>query len=130
MLSPYHPLQLTWGLIVWCVYFSVMYGALSVVCATAPPGVEQGAFTWLNFGLLLFTLITGAWLFYQAWRCLRIAKEADPAPPAEHRRRDAGSDQLHKFRGFLGSLAAGTNLIAGLATIAVGAPVAVLSPCL
>lgn len=130
MLSPYHPLQLALAFIVWSVYFVVIYGALSVACSLAPPEVQQGALNWLNFSLMALTLVTAAWLFYQAWRCRRIAAEVDPAPPTEHQQRDAGSNQLHGFRGFMGSLAAGANFVAGLATLAIGAPLAVLTPCL
>lgn len=129
MLSPYHPLQLALAFIVWCVYFVVIYAALSVACSVAPPAQQLGAFNWLNVALMLFTLLTAAWLFYQAWYCRRIAAEADPASETEQERRDAGSNQLHGFRGFMGSLAAGANFVAGLATLAIGAPLAVMTPC-
>lgn len=129
MLSPYHPLQLTWGLIVWSVYFVVMYSGLSVACSVAPPEGEQGPFTWLNLGLLLLTLVTAAWLFYQAYRCQRLSAQAQPAPSGEFERRDAGAGQLEHFRGFVAPLAVGMNLIAGVATLVVGAPAAMLAPC-
>lgn len=130
MLSPYHPLQLAFGLIVWAVYFVTLYSALSIACAVAPPNMQQGSFTWLNFALLSLTFVTGLWLLYQAWRCKRLTKQLDPASQLELQQRDAGSNQLHEFRVFIGSLAAATNLVAGLATLAIGTPVAVLTPCL
>lgn len=130
MLSPYHPLQLALGFIVWSVYFVAMYGGLSIVCAASPPELEGGAFTWINLILLLLTLFTGAWLLYQAHRCWRLGRQATTASLGEVRERCPGSGQLNEFRDFIAPLAAGINLVAGIATLAVGAPAAVLAPCI
>lgn len=130
MLSPYHPLQLVLGLIVWSVYFVVMYGGLSIVCAASPPDLERGPFTWINLVLLLVSLFTGLALLYEAYRCRRLSMQTSTASPDEIRKRCAGSGQLNEFRKFIAPLAAGINLVAGIATLAVGAPVAVLAPCI
>lgn len=129
LLSPYHPLQLAWGLLIWSVYFIVMYGGLSVACSTAPPQADEGPFTWVNFALLLLTLLTSALLLYQAHRCRRISRQSPSAPASEVDLRDAGSDQLENFREFIATMAIGVNFFAGVVTLLVGAPVAMLAPC-
>lgn len=129
LLSPYHPLQLAWGFIIWSVYFIVLYGGMSVACSAAPPRAEQGPFTWLNVSLLVLTLITGIGLLYAAYRCRVLAAQARPTPDEEIERRGAGSNQLEGVRAFIASLAGWVNLAAGVATLAVGVPVVVYAPC-
>ncbi len=73
MIAPFHPLQLTLGLIVWSVWFVALYGGLSVACAVAPPAATLGALTWINGLLLLLTLATTALLAYWAHGCWRAA---------------------------------------------------------
>lgn len=128
--SPFHPMQLALGLIVWSVYFVVVYGGLSVGCKLSPPPMEQGTFNWLNGTLLLVTLITGAWLLYQAWHCWRApAHVAHNPDDSEIVEREPGSDQLRQARLIIVYVATGVNLVAGLATLAVGVPLLVLVPC-
>lgn len=113
MNSPFHPLQLGLGLTLWCVWFVVLYGGLSVACAVAPPAVEAGALTGLNLALLLLTLATiGAllWLAFWCWRAGQTVPEPDS-------------------RRLIARVSAGCHLIAAGATLAVGLPVVALPPC-
>lgn len=128
--SPFHPMQLALGLIVWSVYFVAVYGGLSVGCTLSPPPMEQGAFNWLNGILLLVTLTTAGWLLYQAWHCWRTPPHAahNPDDPALDER-EPGSRQLRQARLMIVYVATGINLVAGLATLAVGVPLLVLVPC-
>lgn len=130
MLSPYHPLQLVWGLIIWAIYFIVLYGGMSVACRAAPPGAEQGHFTWINLNLLLLTLMVGSWLLYQAYRCRRAAARARPASQGEIDLRHAGADQLEGVRAFIIAIGGWIHLLAGVATLAVGTPLLVYAPCI
>lgn len=128
--SPFHPMQIALGLIVWSVYFVVIYSGLSVGCDLSPPPMEQGAFNWLNGTLLAITLITGTWLLLQAWRCWRApAHTAHNPADSEIDQREPGSGQLAGARQLIVHVATGVNLIAGVATLAVGAPLLVLAPC-
>lgn len=115
MLSPYHPLQLALGFIVWAVWFSMIYGGLSVACAVAPAPPEQGAFTWINAALLVSTLLTTGLLLYWARICWRAAR--------------AGVDRDTPPQRLIVRLAAGVHLAAALATLSVGAVVIALPPC-
>lgn len=128
--SPFHPMQIALGLIIWSVFFVVIYGGLSVGCSLSPPPMEQGAFNWLNAILLLITLVTGVWLLYQARRCWRAPAHVAHNPAAtEVDQREPGSGQLGQARHLIVYVATGVNLVAGLATLAVGAPLLVLVPC-
>lgn len=110
-MRPGHPLQLALGLSVWSLWFVAAYGGLSVACALAPPAAEQGAVTWLNALLGALTLITAAWLLRQAWRLWRL-----PRPETTAGR-------------FVIRAGAGLDLLAALATLFVGLPIAGLPPC-
>jgi len=115
MFAPGHPLQLALGLLIWANWFVVAYGGLSVGCAVAAPDPARGPLTWINAALALVTLATAAWLFWLTWRCWRHAQTADPA--TEH-------------GGFIAPVAAGGHLLAALSTVAVGAPLVLLPPCI
>lgn len=115
MLSPYHPMQLALGLIVWAVWFVVLYGGLSVACVLAPPPVEQGAYTWINGALLLGTLLVTALLLYWAYGCWKTARA--------NIERDGASRRL------IVRVAMGVHLAGALASFSVGAVVITLPPC-
>ena len=115
MPSPYHPLQLALGLIVWAVWFSAIYGALSVACVLAPPPPAQGPFTWINATLLLCTLPVIALLLLwarQCWRAVEEGKGRDTPP-----------------RRLIVRVAAGVHLAGAIATLSVGLTLLVLPPC-
>jgi len=115
MLSPYHPLQLALGLIVWAVWFSATYGALSIACVLAP-SAASGPFTWINGILMLATLAVAGLLFLWAHRCWRAARE--------------GEDHDSPSRRLIVRIAVGVNLAGAIATLSVGLMVLFLPPCL
>ena len=113
--SPYHPVQIPLGLIIWSLWFVAMYGGQAVVCASNPPVPEQGIWNWLNGGLGLLTLATFAllaWLARYFWKLSR--------PP----------HALNERQVFVTKLAAGIHMIAALATLFVGLPLLLIPPCL
>jgi len=115
MLSPYHPLQLALGLIVWAVWFSVTYGALSIACVLAPPA-EQGTFTWINGILLIAALAVTGLLLFWAHRCWRAAQR--------DRAESSSSPRMILWLGV------GVHLAGAIATLGVGLTVLFLPPCL
>jgi heme/copper-type cytochrome/quinol oxidase subunit 2 len=108
-----HPIHLVLGLILWAIWFVAIYGGLSVGCQVAPPVAEQGALTWLNAALLLFTLVTVLVLLVFAWLC----------------RRARGATDDHTGR-FVTGVAAGVYLAAAVITLVIGLPVIALPPCI
>ncbi len=127
--SPFHPAQLALGLIIWSVYFVAVYSGLSIGCSLQAPDADQGPRNWLNLSLLLLTLTTAGWLLWQAYRCWRTPARAHQPDSAERASREPGSEQLAGFRKFIASIALGVNLVAGIATLAIGMPLTVLAPC-
>jgi type VI protein secretion system component VasK len=115
MVSPYHPLHLVLGLIVWSLWFVLLYGGLSVACQFAAPDPARGASTWINvLGLGLALLVTAA-LLVASWRCWR-ASQATGAGPAPGR--------------FIASVAAAVYALAALTTLGIVLPALLLPPCL
>jgi hypothetical protein len=112
-----HPLHLVLGLSLWFAWFCLVYGAVSVACAVAPPDPAQGHWTGLNAGLLLLTAATVAVMAGAAWACARAAKHAHGTGP------DAARDR------FLCVAAAGLYGTAAVSTAFVGLPLAWLPPC-
>jgi hypothetical protein len=115
MTSPFHPMHLVLGLVLWSVWFVAMYGGLSVACVVAPPAEAAGALTWINGVLLLLTLFTTALLLYAAWRCWQAAGAADVD---------------EKQARFVARVSAAVYLASAGAVLAVGLPVIVLPPCI
>lgn len=116
MLSPYHPLQLAFGLTVWALWLVVMYAALSVACAVNPPVATLGAGTWINAVLLALSAITIGLL-------LNLARNYRNAS-----RNDAG--RVSPPHRLIVWLAIHLHLFAAGATAAVGVTVLFLPPCL
>ena len=116
MLSPYHPLQLVLGLIVWIAWFAMIYGALAIACEVAPPPYEQGPFTWINAALLFNTLFITGLMLYWANVCWRAARASDKQNNASDR--------------FIARLGAGINPVAAIATLSLGLMSMPLPPCL
>lgn len=110
-LAPTHPLHLAIGFTVWMVWFTLVYGGLSLACATAPPAAEQGSWTWVNGSLLVVTLPVVFGLGWAAWRCGRAAGQ-----------RDEG-------RRFFAWVNTAGYAAATVSTAVVGLPVAFLPPC-
>lgn len=115
MLSPYHPMQLALGLIIWSFWFVALYAGLSIGCIVAPPLAEQGALNWLNLTLFAGTLIIAGLLFYLAWLCHVAAR--------------AGADRDIPVRRFIARVALGIHLVAAIGTLALAIPVLRLPPC-
>lgn len=115
MLSPAHPLQLVLGLGSWLVWFGAIYGGLSLACAATPPASERGPMTLINVVLWLSALALMLLLCYWARRCWLWARRHDGASPAERMVARVGS---------------GLHLVAAFSTLAVGATVLLLPPCL
>lgn len=113
--SPFHPVQIPIGFIIWSLWFVAIYGGQAVVCATNPPAPEQGIWNWLNGGLGLLTLLSAAlqlWLTRYFWKLSGPGRE------------------LNERQMFVTRLAAGVHLIAALATLFVGLPLLQIPPCL
>lgn len=111
--SAYHPVQIPLGLILWSLWFVALYGGLSVACSVAPPDPGKGAQTAINLALGLLTLVTFvllAWLARRFWRV-------------------SGSPELNERQIFVTRLTSGIHMIAALATLFVGIPLAWLPPC-
>ncbi|MDI9817584.1 MULTISPECIES: hypothetical protein [unclassified Legionella] len=113
MLSPAHPLQLVFGLIIWSLWFVLMYTVLSVGCAVSSP--PASSLTWLNGLLFLTTLISTASLLYLSYKSWRATNS--PYPPG-------------KMRRFIIWIGLGVNLIAAAATFSIGLMTLFLPPCL
>ncbi|QIB65797.1 hypothetical protein [Kineobactrum salinum] len=115
MMSPYHPLQLVLGLMVWSVWFVFLYGGLSVACQFAAPDPVRGAFTWINVLGLGLALLVAAVLLVAAWRCGRASRAPEAGPAAGR---------------FIASVAAAVYALAALATLGIALPALMLPPCL
>ncbi|MFN3579688.1 MAG: hypothetical protein ACK4VV_04365 [Pseudomonas sp.] len=113
--SPWHPLQLFLGLIIWCLWFVVLYGGLSVGCEFAAPDVARGALTWINASSLVLAVLLALLLLWCARRCWRAAPEAD---------------QGASSRRFVSRIAAAVYLISACATVAVALPAVIFAPCI
>lgn len=113
--SPYHPIQIPIGLIIWSLWFVVVYGGFSVVCSVAPPDPELGIRNWLNATLGVLTLLTLTLLLWLARRFWRLSRKPH----------DLTEQQV-----FVTKLAAGIHMIAALAALFVGIPLLQLPPCL
>ena len=105
-----HPLHAILGLVIWSLWFVALYGVQGLGCAVAPPPPEDGAATWLNASLGLFTAFTVLLLLGLALFSWRSA-----AP---------GSPQRFVLR-----LAAGVHLVGALATAFIGLTLLGLPPC-
>lgn len=115
--APEHPAQLVMGFTIWSLWFIAIYAGLSVACQLAPPAVQQGAMTWLNAGLFVFTLLVMALLVSLAWRSARYCLSAQ-------RERKVGG-----VTPFIGYVSTVLYLLAAIATLAGGLPVLVFTPC-
>lgn len=116
MLSPFHPLQLTLGLIIWSLYFVAVYAGMSIVCSDFAPPQSNGPVTWLNAALLALTIIVVLGLLFQAWRGWRVLS-----------REGSSATDNNRFIVYVG---VAVYLVAALATVLTGAPLLVLTPCI
>lgn len=112
--SPYNPIHVPLGLVLWSVWFVALYGGLSVGCSLLPPDPAQGQWTWLNALLAMFSLVTVVLLLALA----RLFQHA------------ARSECEGQSARFVARLAAGVNLIGAIATVFVALPILSLPPCL
>ncbi|MGG2399934.1 hypothetical protein ACJRW5_23610 [Pseudomonas sp. SH1-B] len=112
--SPYNPIHIPLGLVLWSVWFIAAYGGLSVACAWAPPDPAQGPWTLLNLLLALLSVLTVAALLGLAWLFRGAARRA----------------QATCAPGFVAWLAAAVHLIGAVATVFVALPILSLPPCI
>ncbi|ALN19294.1 hypothetical protein [Ectopseudomonas mendocina] len=112
--SPYNPVHIPLGLVLWSIWFVVIYGGLSVGCSLLPPPPAQGQWTWLNASLGMLSVLTVVALLGLA-RLFQRAARRDSATQSER---------------FVARLAAGVNLIGAIATVFVALPTLSLPPCL
>lgn len=119
MFSPYHPLQMVFGLIVWSLWFVSLYGGQGIACALVPPDPEQGAATWINGILLVVGLLLLLFLLFSARRCWMARQSAT-----------ASSDREVDNRRFIAGAAAVIYLVGAFAALAVALPALTLPPCL
>jgi len=113
LLSPCHPLQLVLGLVLWSLWFVLIYGGLSVLCAFAAPPATQGQWTLANLllgasALPLFAF--SGWLALRGWRA-------------------AGDIEQSSAQRFVALTGAGIHVIGMLATLFVALPLLILPPC-
>ncbi|WP_312911653.1 hypothetical protein [Stutzerimonas nitrititolerans] len=113
--SPFHPVQIPIGLIIWSLWFVAIYGGQAVACAISPPAPEQGIWNWLNASLGLLTLLTAALLLWLARYFWRLS---------------AANQALDERQQFVTRLTASVHLTAAVATLFVGLPLLQLPPCL
>jgi hypothetical protein len=111
--SPYNPIHIPLGLVIWSLFFVALYGGLSVGCSLVPPHTEQGPWNWLNAALGLAAMLTVSLLLGLAWLFQRAARRA-PGQPTQR---------------FVAHLSAGVHLIAAIATLFIALPVVSLPPC-
>lgn len=116
MISPYSGWQLILGPTVWGIWFSAVYGGLSVGCVIAPPDPEKGPWTWINISLWLFTVLVVLLLLRWAWRCWREIRRESPQQPGRRR--------------FIAVMGAGLHLMSALGTLFIGVPILILAPCI
>lgn len=107
-----HPMHLAAGPLLWCLWFVVAYGGLSVGCALAPPDPAQGARNALNLVLGLAGVVFVLTLAAGVRHCLRLA--------------DRGAAGRNRF---IGRTAAGLYALSALAALWVGLPLLFLPPC-
>ncbi|MGP0173559.1 hypothetical protein ACSVIJ_16970 [Pseudomonas sp. NCHU5208] len=112
--SPYNPLHIVLGLVLWSLWFVALYGGLSLGCAAAPPPAAQGPWNWLNALLGVMSLLT---LLVLLWLARHFQLAA--------RRSVAGSVQ-----GFIARLAASVHLVGAIATLFIGLTTLLLPPCI
>jgi predicted transporter len=113
-LSPFHPLHLVLGLLVWFVWFSAVYGGLAVACAWVPPDGPSTVANALNAVALGVTLLVAALLLWAAWGTARAARSPAAAQPRQR---------------FVAGLSAVLYAVAAASTLAVGLPLLVVPPC-
>ncbi|MCL7945528.1 hypothetical protein [Marinobacter sp. ATCH36] len=114
--SPFHPLNLVLGLIIWALWFVLLYGGLSVGCAFAPPGAEAGAWTWINAVSLALALFVSGYLLVCAYGCWK-------ASPPSH------AVEVEPIKTFTSKTSAAVYLVSALASLALGLPGILLPPC-
>ncbi|WP_332675150.1 hypothetical protein [Aromatoleum sp.] len=112
--SPFHPVQISLGLVVWSVWFVALYAGLAVACERAPQAPGAGGPIALNVGFGLFTLATAGLLALSATACLRALRREPERPPRER---------------FVARVGAAVHLIALAATLFIGVPLLGLPPC-
>ncbi len=113
--SPFHPVQISLGLVVWSIWFVAIYAGLAVACEVAAPSEGVRGPLALNVGFGLFTLATAGLLALSAAACLRALRREPERPPRAR---------------FVARVGAAVHLIALAATLFIGVPLLGLPPCM
>lgn len=111
--SPFHPVQISLGLVVWSLWFVALYAGLAIACEVARPAPGEGA-PLLNLGFGVFTLATAGLLALSAGACLRALRREPERPPRDR---------------FVARVGAAGHLIALAATLFIGVPLLGLPSC-
>ncbi|PFG53404.1 hypothetical protein ATG98_2511 [Marinobacter sp. LV10R520-4] len=114
--SPFHPVNLVLGLIIWALWFVLLYGGLSVACAFAPPDAEAGAWTWVNAASLILAFIVAGYLLACAYGCWKAS-----SPP-----HIAGAEAVNPF---ISKISASVYLVSAFASLMLTMPGVFLPPC-
>ncbi len=114
--SPFHPVNLVLGLIIWALWFVLLYGGLSVACAFAPPNAEAGAWTWVNAASLVLACIVSGYLLACAYGCW---KASSPPHTAE----------AEALKTFISKTSAAVYLVSAFASLMLTMPGVFLPPC-
>lgn len=114
--SPFHPVHLFLGLVIWAAWFVALYGGLSIGCALAPPDADKQAGTWINGAIVAVALLVGGYLLWCAYRCWRASSGAK-------RQKDS------RLKGFISKTAAAVYLVSAFASLSLGLPGLLLPPC-
>lgn len=110
-----HPIHLILGLTLWCIYFVVVYGGMSVGCEISAARDSTNPLNVINGFVLLVTIAFTLPLLWLAWAC--------------HKATPAVADDRTQGR-FLMRLSAVLYGLSAAATLFVGLPGAIYPPCL
>lgn len=113
-LSPFHPLQIALGLIVWSAWFVALYAGVAVACERMAQPLQAGPYS-INLGLAVFTLLVALLPGGFALICWRAASRAGARPGRER---------------FIARLGAAIHLTAMSAMLFIALPLLQLPPCL
>ncbi|MGO2136558.1 MAG: hypothetical protein ACTH3S_14150 [Marinobacter sp.] len=115
--SPFHPVNLVLGLVIWALWFVLLYGGLSVGCAFAPPDAEAGVWTWINATSLIAGLTVSGYLLACAHGCWK-------APSLSH------VSEVEPIKAFISKTSAAVYLVSAFASLMLAMPGVILPPCI
>ncbi|MDO6442839.1 hypothetical protein [Marinobacter sp. 2_MG-2023] len=114
--SPFHPINLVLGLIIWALWFVLLYGGLSIGCAFAPPDAGDGAWTWINAASLVVALMVTGYLLTCAYACWKASSPSSAA-------------KAQPLNTFISKTSAAVYLVSAVASLMLVLPGVRLPPC-